>query len=292
MIRSMTGYGKAEGSLEIGRVTIELMSVNHRNLDIRLRLPDPVRFLEIDLRGILKSELKRGHIEGGIKITADPSAPFGSPHLNRPIARLYFEEAKRFYRLLDIQGIPDPSWILSKPDVWESAESLENDRIRKPFLSVFSNAVRHLVHSREAEGSSLMAFLERKLHETIPLLERVQALKDQVPRIAQESLEKRLRELRLDPSLNPDRLSQEVIYLAQRADISEEVSRLNAHITTFGKKLREQEVTGRELDFIVQEMNREVNTMGSKSISYELSSLTIQLKKIINQIREQVQNVE
>ncbi len=292
MIKSMTGYGKAEGSTALGWVTVELTSVNHRNLDVRLKLPELIRFLDIEFRGLLKAKLKRGHIEGSIKITVDPSSPLGMPRLNLAIARSFYEEVRGFYNATNLTGSPDPSWIFGKPEVWETAEPEAVEKARDDFLALFTEAIDRLERSRESEGSTLQTFLERKLHEMAPLIKGMETLKNEVPRLARDSLEKRLRDLDLDPAVNPDRLAQEVVYLAQRADIAEEVARLSAHVNTFGQKLTAPETSGRELDFIIQEMNREVNTMGSKSISYELSSLTIQLKKIINQMREQVQNAE
>jgi len=292
MIRSMTGYGKAEGTTALGWVTVELSSVNHRNLDIRLKLPELIRFLDIEFRGIMKSKLKRGHIDGSIKVTADPSSPLSMPRLNLTLARFFFEEIQRFYRVMEIPGSPDPSWILNKPEVWETVEPEAVEAARTDLLKLFTEAIHRLEHSRATEGNTLQAFLERKLHEMDPLIKRVEAMKHEVPHLARESIEKKLQDLKLDPTANPDRVAQEVVYLAQRADIAEETARLSAHVEAFSRKLAAPETSGRELDFIIQEMNREVNTMGSKSISYELSSLIIHLKKIINQMREQVQNVE
>ncbi len=291
-MKSMTGFGKARGETPLGSITVELTSVNHRTLDIRLKLPDSFRFLEIDLRKRLKERLRRGHVEGIVKIARDPEAQDGNPTLNLALAQGYYREAERFYRAVGAAGPCDPTWILGRPDVWEASDEVNEDVARTTVLPVFSQALDQLILSREREGASLLHFLETKLADLSPLLDQVEALKTGIPRQAQETLLKRLTDLHLDPSLNPERVAQEAAFIAQRADISEEVSRLSRHIEAFGIKLRAREAGGRELDFILQEMNREVNTMGAKGISYALSALTLQLKEIINQMREQVQNVE
>ena len=291
-MKSMTGYGKAQAPTSIGNVTVELTSVNHRNLDIRLKLPEICRFIEIEARKALKSRVRRGYVEGIVRIEKDPVATSGNPRLNLHVAQTYFEEAKRFYQSLCISEPPEPTWILNRPDVWEATEDLEDNKIKEAVLPVFREALGYLIRSREEEGRALLTFFEQKLNGMMPLLNRLETLKSNVPQLAREALLKRLKELDLDPVLSSDRLAQEVLYTAQRADIAEEVSRLSSHVASFKTKLREEMVSGRELDFIVQEMNREVNTIGSKSISYDISTLTIQLKGTINQMREQIQNVE
>ena len=290
-MRSMTGYGKAQASTPLGHVTVELTSVNHRNLDVRLRIPELCRFLDIEMRNILKANLRRGHVEGTIKIIPDASQEFGKPTLNYPVARAYVREAERFCQAMSLPLPTDPAWVLSRPDVWETAEELEETRVREAVLPAFHEALMRLIQSREAEGASLKRFMEEKLSLIPPLLGQIETLQNSLPRLARETLERRLRELDLDPKVNPDRLAQEIAYMAQRADIAEEASRLSRHVRAFEAKLKEGAPSGRELDFLIQEMNRETNTMGSKSVSYELTSLTLKLKEIINQLREQVQNV-
>lgn len=288
----MTGYGRVQENTSIGVVTVELTSVNHKNLDIHLRLPEICWFMEIEMHRLIKTILRRGHVEGLVKIKWEPEHTSPNIMLNLPTATAYFEEAKRFYRSLGFSKAPEPSWILDRDDVWQSREYPEDNEISKAIIPIFHKAVRRLVNSREEEGKTLTSFFEQKFREITLLLEEVEDLKSKVPALARESLTKRLKELGLDPTLNPDRLYQEIAYTAQRADIAEEVSRLSSHIAAFNNRIHAPETSGRELDFIIQEMNREVNTIGSKSISYKLSSLVIKLKGIINQMREQVQNVE
>jgi len=291
-MRSMTGYGRARKNTPLGIVTAELTSVNHRNLDIRLRLPDVCRPLEIDLREAMKTSLRRGHVEGTIRIERDETSTPTDIALNIPVAVAYYNEIQRLHEALGIDIQPDVSWILGKPEVWQTPEMPETEDIRAAILPVFEEALTLLVRSREQEGETLKTFFLGKLDEINPILKEIEAFTPELPRLVKESLTKKLEELNQDPSLNPDHLAQEIAYLAQRADITEEFSRLSSHVKALREKILGQAVSGRELDFTLQEMNREVNTMGSKSVSYDLSAHVIHLKEILNQLREQVQNVE
>jgi len=291
-MRSMTGYGRARENTSLGIVTVELTSVNHRNLDIRLRFPDVCRPLEIEFREIMKNSLRRGHVEGTIKIERDETSTPPGIALNIPVAITYFNEIKKLHETLGIDSPPEISWILDKPEVWQSPETPETGEVRTAILPIFEEALSELVHSRKQEGKTLNSFFIEKLKEIDPILKKIEAFMPTLPHLVKESLTEKLKELKQDPTLNPDRLAQEIAYLAQRADITEEFSRLSSHVKAFREKILKQTASGRELDFILQEMNREVNTMGSKSVSYDLSSHVIQLKEILNQIREQVQNVE
>jgi uncharacterized protein (TIGR00255 family) len=291
-MKSMTGYGRAQDNTPIGIITVELTSVNHRNLDIRLRLPEMCRSLDIALRRLLKNHLRRGHVEGSVKIERDEAASSRDIVLNMPIATAYYNEAKRFYESTGIDTNQDFSWIFLKPEVWQVPETLAADAIQSAIFPVFENALSQLVSSREQEGEALKSFFMEKIGEINPIMEEIETFMPTLPLLVKESLIKKLQELKQDPSLNPDRLAQEIAYLAQRADITEEASRLHAHLKTIKGKIRKKTINGRELDFTIQEMNREVNTMGSKSVSYELSSKVVRLKEILNQLREQAQNVE
>ena len=291
-MKSMTGYGRARENTSLGGVTVELTSVNHRNLDIRLRLPDLCRPLEIELRETIKKTLRRGHVEGFVKIDRDETAVPIDIKINIPAATAYYNEIKKLQAALGIDAVPDLSWILGKPEVWQSPETPETDALRAAVLPVFKEALEQLAQSRSREGDALQAFFTEKLDEIAPVLEQIEAFMPRLPHLVKESLIKRLEELQQDPSLNPDRLAQEVAYLAQRADIAEEVSRFASHCRAFRNMISQSGVSGRELDFTLQEMNREVNTMGSKSVSYDLSARVIRLKEILNQLREQTQNVE
>jgi len=166
-MKSMTGYGRAQDNTSIGTVTVELTSVNHRNLDVRLRLPDICRFFEIELRQLLKNHLRRGHVEGSIKIERDETAFSHDIVLNLPITTAYYNEAKRFYDTIGIALSPDFSWIFSRPEVWQVSETPETETIQSALLPVFEKALSQLVHSREQEGGTLKSFFMEKIRELL-----------------------------------------------------------------------------------------------------------------------------
>jgi uncharacterized protein (TIGR00255 family) len=291
----MTGYGEARDNTPAGVVSVEMISVNHKNLDLRLRLPNAFRFIEIDIRNLLKEKLRRGHVEVAVKVETDPDPESAAKNitLNLSTALAYHREAVKLYKALKISNkTPVSDWIFKMENVWSIPEPINRETIKKTLLFLTSKALTALVTARESEGATLEVFLKKKTRALLPIMEKITRLKSEIPAQTRASLETRLKKLNIDNTVSPDRLAQEIALLVQRADITEEVSRLGAHINRFLEKIHQPDTGGKELDFIIQEMNREANTISSKSTSYNLSTLVIQLKETINQLREQVQNVE
>ena len=292
-MKSMTGYGKTQDNTSAGVVSVEMISVNHRNLDLRLRIPDAFRFVEIDIRNLIKAKLRRGHVEVAVRVEPDPESASGNIAINLPAALAYHREAAKFYHAVgNAKEAPVPSWIFGMKDVWNTPDPADSHTIKEALLFLSERALTALIATRASEGATLEAFFEQKTRGLLPIVEGITGLKDEIPAQARAALEARIRDLGADSTVSPDRLAQEITLLVQRADITEEVSRLGAHIKNFLEKIHQPDIGGKELDFILQEMNRETNTMGSKSASYQLSALMIQLKETISQLREQVQNVE
>jgi len=292
-MKSMTGYGKAQDNTPAGIVGVEIFSVNHRNLDLRLRLPDAFRFIEIDIRNLLKKKLRRGHIEVTVRIESNSESTAKNITINLPAALAYYHEATKFYHAVEnMQTIPAVDWIFSMKDIWSTPDPVDPHAIKETLLLLSNRALGALILSRESEGTALETFFDQKIEAMRPIMDKITRLKDKIPVQARADLKTRIRNFGADGMISPDRLAQEITLLVQRADITEEVSRLSAHINSFLEKIHQPETGGKELDFILQEMNRETNTMGAKSASYQLSTLIIQLKEVISQLREQVQNVE
>jgi len=292
-MKSMTGYGKAQDNTPAGIVSVEMISVNHRNLDLRLRLPDAFRFAEIDIRNFLKKKLRRGHVEVAVRVESNSESTAKNITINLPAALTYYQEAAKFYQAVEnVKKPPVSDWIFNMKDVWNTPDPIDNPAIKETLLFLSEQALTALMASRASEGTTLERFFEQKTRILLPVMDGITRLKDEIPVQARTDLENRIRNFGANSTVSPDRLAQEITLLVQRADITEEVSRLGAHINSFLEKIHHPDTGGKELDFILQEMNRETNTMGSKSASYQLSTLIIQLKEIIGQLREQVQNVE
>jgi uncharacterized protein (TIGR00255 family) len=288
MILSMTGFAAAAADLPGGSLSVELRSVNHRYLDLQLRLPDELRALDGALRELLSSELKRGKVECRIALNhAVPGATTIAVDAER-VARLCAAAAEVAQHApasapLTVADILRWPGVLIEP-------SLPPDVLAERTLGLVRQALSELAASRAREGEKLKVMLEERCRG---IDEQVARVKPRIPAIHDAYVEKlgaRLREAGLDP--DAERLKQELAFFATKIDVAEEVSRLGAHVTEVRRVLAAGGSSGKRLDFLMQELNREANTLGSKSVDGELSQAALEIKVLIEQMREQVQNIE
>ena len=288
MILSMTGFAAVASELPGASLTVELRSVNHRYLDLQLRLPDELRALDAALRELLTADLKRGKVDCRIALNhALPGATTLAVNAER-VAQLR-DAATEVLRhapgsapltVVDILRWPG---VLTEP-------SLPPDALATRAVALVRQALADLAASRAREGGKLAAMLEDRCRSIEAQIARV---KPRVPAIHDAYVEKlgtRLKEAGLDP--DAERLKQELALFATKIDVAEEVSRLSAHVTEVRRVLAAGGSSGKRLDFLMQELNREANTLGSKSVDAELSQAALELKVLIEQMREQVQNIE
>lgn len=288
MILSMTGFASVAAELPGCSLTVELRSVNHRYLDLQVRLPDELRALESAVREVLSSELKRGKVD--CRIALNRSTP-GSAAVAVSVERVIqlrdaAAEVKRH--------VPDSTplsvvEILRWPGVL-AEPSMDSEALAAKTLALVRQALFELAASRAREGAHLRTMLEDRCRKIEAQVERVAP---RVPAIHEAYVEKlgaRLKEAGLDP--DADRLKQELALFATKIDVAEEVSRLATHVAEVRRVLEQGGSSGKRLDFLMQELNREANTLGSKSVDAELSQAALELKVLIEQMREQVQNVE
>jgi uncharacterized protein (TIGR00255 family) len=288
MILSMTGFAAVAAELPGCSLAVELRSVNHRYLDLQLRLPDELRGLETSVRELLAGELKRGKVDCRVSLIH-----------TLPGAATLAINAERVAQLRDAAGevtrhVPDATplsvaEILRWPGVL-TEPSLAPEALAAQALALVRQALGELGASRAREGEKLKRILEERCHGIEAQLERVAP---RVPAIHDAYVEKlgaRLKEAGLDP--DAERLKQELALFATKVDVAEEVSRLGAHVAEVRRVLNEGGSSGKRLDFLMQELNREANTLGSKSVDAELSQAALELKVLIEQMREQVQNIE
>jgi uncharacterized protein (TIGR00255 family) len=288
MILSMTGFAAVAAELPGASLTVELRSVNHRYLDLQLRLPDELRALDAVLRELLTTELKRGKVDCRIALN----------HA-LPGATTLAVNAERVVQLRDaaaevLRHAPDSSPltvvdILRWPGVL-TEPSLPPEALAERAVALVRQALADLAASRAREGEKLKAMLE-ECCQGIEL--QIARIKPRIPAIHDAYAEKlgaRLKDAGLDP--DAERLKQELALFATKIDVAEEVSRLSVHIAEVRRVLSEGGSSGKRLDFLMQELNREANTLGSKSVDAELSQAALELKVLIEQMREQVQNIE
>ena len=292
MIKSMTGYGKGEASTPNGNFIVEIRSVNHRYGEISVRLPRPLYPFENDVKRLAASVLKRGKID--ISVQWDESAAANAaPQLDMAVARGYYEAYTRLSKELNLPQDAPLSLIMSQKGVLkEVAGSVDETELEPHLLAAVQAAVTALDSMRNREGEALSDDLKARRRQ---IAEWSALIGERTPQVVMEyrqKLKKRLEQLLEGAEMDDSRLAQEVALLADRCDITEELVRLASHFNQFDEALCGFEPVGRKLDFLMQEMNREVNTIGSKSNDAGITNMVIQIKAEMEKMREQVQNVE
>jgi uncharacterized protein (TIGR00255 family) len=293
MIRSMTGFGRAEASDPRLVVGVEARSVNHRHLEIAIRLPRALSSLEMDARRLVQSRLERGRVDVSVQLAPVPGAPLQQIRVDHALARAWVSEARDLREALGLASDVTLTWILERPGVVRVEEvDAEAPPAWPTVAQALSDALDDLVGRRAAEGEALAAEL-RALHAG--LVSTVAQVAERLPiALARrtERLRERMRVLLGDTLVDEGRLAMEVAVWAERTDIGEELARLRAHLDQFLLTLDKGGPVGRPFDFLIQEMNREVNTVAAKADDLDLSQAAIAAKGVLEKMREQVQNLE
>ncbi len=288
MPRSMTGFARLETKHPWGTLVWELRSVNHRYLEPHFRLPETLRALEPDLRDLIRSNLQRGKLEATLNLqrTFAPGEKIG---INNDLARQIANAAAQIDKLLTDTTPVCALEILRWPGVMQEQE-IDMDTLHKAATTLFNETLQQLVQIREREGKELRHFIEQRLQKVSA---QVLVVRQQMPTILQAQRDKLLTRLEaIKDELDNTRLEQELVYLAQKADVDEELDRLDTHVAEVGRTLKLKGAIGRRLDFLMQELNREANTLSSKSSVSDTTQVAVELKVLIEQMREQVQNIE
>ncbi len=287
MIQSMTAFARAEGLFDGGRTQWELRSVNHRYLEAQFRLPEALRELEFPLRDRVRAQLKRGKLDATLKLDRGAAPP--QLELNRPVLLQLLATIEQVRRDAPDATHPDSLELLRWPGVLGEATQ-DTEPMRAAATSAFDNALQALITHRQREGAELAEVLARKFDELDVMVADVSALTASLAEDQFGRLKRRIEELGV--SADPARLEQEIAMVVQRADVTEELDRLTVHVKEGRAMLARSGPHGRSLDFLMQELNREANTLGAKSVLPQTSQRAIDLKVAIEQIREQVQNIE
>nr|WP_010132092.1 YicC/YloC family endoribonuclease [Microbulbifer agarilyticus] len=289
-VRSMTAFGRAEVNYSTGTAVWEMRSVNHRYLEPHFRLPEAARALEPKLREQLRKTLNRGKLEMTLNLRA-VSGEAAAIEVNQPLVEQLLAAAKQVSPGLGgLDSLPlNPMEILKWPGVIAEPETDAQEQANA-ILDGFKQALKQLVENREREGAELAGFIEARLAGINDQVTTVRALLPQILQNQREKLKTRLEELLEE--IDKDRIEQEIALLAQKADVDEELDRLDAHITETRRVLKNGGPIGRRLDFLMQEFNREANTLSSKAIVTDTTQAAVELKVLIEQMREQVQNIE
>jgi len=289
MIRSMTGFARVERQYEFGRLSWEMRSVNHRYLDFGLRLPEEFRPLEADIRKCLGQYLSRGKIEASLRFFEAPGATGSRLELNLALARELLNIHGEMVQLASTEQTPDISQLLKWPGLIEEKRP-DPAPLKAAAMELLVEAVKDLQAGRGREGEQMANAIRERLVGVAKLTANIRSW---LPEI-RAGLKSRMLE-RIDglqQPLDPGRIEQEVVIQSQKIDVDEELDRLDAHVEEVYRVLDLTEPVGRRLDFLMQEFNRESNTLSSKSIDQRTTQAAVDLKVLIEQMREQVQNVE
>ena len=294
MVRSMTGFGRAEVSGDSIAVTVEARSVNHRHLDVALRLPRTLSSLELDARRLIQGRLERGRVDVVVQVTPLAGAGTQRVQVDGALAREYVARAQALAAELGVAGAPSLDWVLERSGVMrlQDAEPVEPSAPWPLLAQALGQALDELVARRAAEGERLVEAL-RSLHAD--LTGAVETMATRAPAATarrEQRLRERLRALLAETTIDESRIVTEAAIWADKTDVSEELARLRAHLGEFTLALDKGGPVGRALDFLIQELNREVNTVGSKADDLELSQAALTAKGVLEKIREQVQNLE
>lgn len=286
MIHSMTAYGRGELKADWGNASWEIRSVNQRYLETYLRLPEQLRGLEPVLRERLRQRLTRGKVE--VTLRFDMAQQVDTLNMNESLARQLIEKAQHLHTMAGIGQIQLVD-LLKWPGVLESGEQ-DMDAISQDLLAKFDDVVDDFIDARASEGQALEAMIQQRLDAISVQSVYVRERMPQIMEWQRQRLSDRLADIKEE--LDPARFEQEMILLAQKVDVAEELDRLDAHVAETRKILKKGGACGRRLDFMMQEFNRESNTLASKSISADITAAAVELKVLIEQMREQIQNIE
>jgi len=294
MVRSMTGYGRAEAILDGQKMVVEIKSLNHRFLEVSLRIPASLSALEMEIKKKIAEPLLRGKIDVIIRRDAQGGAENGHPlALNLPLAQNYYNLLTQLKQSLGLKDDIRLEMIAAQKDIFQPVEPSQDMTVLWQRLAmVLDEALAGLMGMRRREGEILVQDLSARLDLMALLLSGIEAKTPRVVLEYQRRLTDRVREMTSGLMIDEARLSQEVAMFAEKSDITEEIVRFRSHIGQFQEMLNSEDAIGRKVDFLIQEMNREINTIGSKSSDADISKQVIEIKSELAKIREQVQNLE
>ncbi len=289
MIRSMTAYAQRPAQTARGQLVWELRSVNQRYLDLSLRMPEEFRVLEPEVRQRFKEGLSRGKVEASLRFQADAAAASADLRLNTDLARALVRCHDELAGLSGGAADPDLVHLLDWPGMIIQ-ERPDFDAERAAALALLDDAVAALIEAREQEGRAIAEMIEARL---TGIERQVAEVRSYLPQI-RTALDQRFRDrlANLSQPVEPGRIEQEVVLALQKLDVDEELDRLDVHVAEIRRVMGLDEPVGRRLDFLMQELNREANTLGSKAAVVETGQAAVELKVLIEQMREQIQNVE
>lgn len=288
MARSMTAFARQELVKDWGTLTLELRSVNHRYLDVSLRMPEDFRNLESKIREKISAKLGRGKVDVGLRFTRSETAA-GEMVIDKDLIKQISNASREIDHILYNAGSVSSLDILRWPGVIKSPE-LDSNELTTTLFELLDVTLNDMLEGREREGEKLAELIQLRCNSISDVIVNVKKRLPEIMRIWREKLVTRLQDASVE--VDENRLEQELVIIAQKTDVDEELDRLVTHVAEVERVLKDKKPIGRRLDFLMQELNREANTLGSKSIDTETTKASVDLKVLIEQMREQIQNIE
>ena len=291
MIKSMTGYGKSNLSINSREYQVEIKTVNHKYIDTNIKMPRTISYLEEDIRKLITSKLKRGKVD--ISITFENYSKDGNDiRINTELAKMYIENLIKLAEEENLSSNIDVTEITKLPDVLTIKSNLDEKQIKEELLQVVEDAINQLIDMRKNEGKRISEDILAKISQVEKKKEEIFALSTGLIDEYVVKLEARIKEILRTEELDKSRLMQEVVIYADKCSVEEEITRLKSHIGQLRSLIDSDEPSGKKMDFLIQEMNRETNTIGSKANNLEITNKVVDIKTILEDIREQIQNIE
>ena len=291
MIKSMTGYGKSSLSINSRDYQVEIKAVNHKYIDINIKLPRVISYLEDDIRKIVNSKIKRGKID--ISILFENYSNEGNDiRINTELAKMYIQNLKKLADEENISANIEVTEITKFPDVLTIKSNFDEKQIKIELIQAVEDALEQLINMRQNEGNRISQDIFDKILQIEKKNEEIFELSTGLIDEYVVKLEARIKEILKTEELDKSRLMQEVVIYADKCSVEEEITRLRSHIEQLRGLINSDDPSGKKMDFIIQEMNREVNTIGSKANNLEIVNRVVDIKTILEDIREQIQNIE
>lgn len=292
MIRSMTAFARETGAVQGDSWAVEIRSINHRFFDFSFKLPPVLNGFETDIRDLVQSQIRRGKIVIAISRDAEEER-LKEVSLNEPAVKLYLEAISKLKKQFRVGGDITVGDLLKLPGTFTvKTPELNPDKVWQSIQKLIKQAIKQTLKAKEVEGAKLAKDIFSRLDAITKVVEKVKKLSAGEPERIYKKLTERIDVLMKDREKDTEKMQREVAFLADRSDITEEIVRLNSHLDLFKNRLKADGELGRELDFLCQEMNREINTIGSKSQLFDISKEVVFVKGELEKIREQIQNIE
>ena len=291
MIKSMTGYGKSSLSINSREYQVEIKTVNHKYIDTNIKMPRIISYLEEEIRKTISSKIKRGKIDVSINFE-NYSKDGNDIKINTELAKIYIQNLRKLAEEENLSADIQVTDITKMPDVLIIKNNLDENIIKEELRQVLNDAIEQVLVMREKEGIKISEDILNKISQIEVKVEEIFGLSTGLIEEYVVKLEARVKEILKTEEIDKSRLMQEIVIYADKCSVEEEITRMRSHISQLRELIKTDEPTGKKMDFIIQEMNRETNTIGSKANKLEITDRVVAIKTILEDIREQIQNVE